>query len=143
MKRALIACVAVVAIAVPTSATAASTDFTGTVVPAGNITFTYKKTGTHRKVVNLMFDSVPIDCNDGEHTTAGNTTGFAFKVNHQKFGDKLVNSAGTGFLEITGKFSNQYHEASGTIRVHGNHVATDDGPHNGCNTGTDDWNALG
>jgi hypothetical protein len=145
MRKVLIVAVTALAIAliVPTLASAVSNRFMGSVTPLGDIGFKYVKKHHKRKVVNLSFDGIPMDCNDGSHTTSGDTGNFAFKVHNKKFGDRLTNGAGAT-LNIHGKFTNNYHHASGTIRVHGHNVPTDpSGSAHGCDTGTDDWEALG
>jgi len=142
MKRLLIGTLLVTALVFPAMASAISRDFSGNVDPSGTIDFTYKKpAGGDRKVVNLIFEAVPVHCTAGDFTTSGNTSGFVFKVQQRKFGARLTNGQGAT-LNVQGTFTNQYTRAHGTIRVHGNNVPIDpSGSRNGCDTGTDDWHA--
>ena len=146
MKRLLVCLALVLALALPTQASAASREFAGEIAPSGTLTFKLKKKKKHRpKVKNFTFRQVPINCDGGPNTTFGRISG-GLTVKRKRFGIELIDEeAGTSHLEVAGTVSKG--ASSGTIRVFGaaplENPSTDP-PTRGsnCDTGVLNWTAA-
>ena len=114
--------------------------YSGTVTPAGNLSFKLKKKNGKRKVRSVKFDSVPVTCADGAHTTEGNIT-FSVPVGKQGGFSIVGSSSITGAtVKVRGKVAGK--SASGTIDLSGNVPIESGGDGDDCESGKLSWSAA-
>jgi hypothetical protein len=147
MKKRLVPIVAVLALALalPAVSAAKSKHYAGTLSPSGTVSFKVnkivkkgkkgKKKKTSTTVSNFTFDSVPITCTDGAHTTRGLIT-FSVKL-RGSFNIDGESSATGAKVQIQGTTT------AGTLHVSGN-VPIDGTQNLGdtCDSGVLSWTAA-
>jgi hypothetical protein len=147
MRKKVFGGVLALTLAVPATALAGKVNLAGSVPDSGTITMTAKhsaKTGK-TKVVNLVIKDAAISCGGTAYTFGADTSGFVFKVAKDgTFGATLVPTQTQhpqNKLKITGKLTQHRTKAVGTYSLKGDHVFTDSGFQDSCNTGVVDWTA--
>jgi hypothetical protein len=143
MRRVVAVCVvALIAVAVPSVASAGKVKLSGGVAgaPASKVQITVtKKHGNLGKITKLKFSRVPITCADGLNTAINGRTVRSFRVSGNKF-TKRTRIAGpgikNGFFRASGKFRRGGKVGKGFVRFS---VKRTDGV--GCGTDTRRWKA--
>ena len=137
MKKFLLSAALAVALVVPAQAVAKKPKhYTGTVTPAGTIGFkvTQKKHSKQKSVAGLSFSGIPVNCDDGAHTTHGFVS-FPVKLNKGKFNINASSSVTGANLQVQGNL------AAGTIHVSGNLPIDPSGTGSNCDSGVLSWTA--
>ena len=140
-KRVLVCICLAGALVVPSTASAATRQFSGTVEGGGTITFKTKfKNGKTKKVLlPLVISGVPISCDQGStmlnYEIAASVPAIGVKGNAFSF--TTAPNEQPPVAETTGVFNKKGKKASGTFRDHGDFNTT----HTNCDTGTVDWTA--
>jgi hypothetical protein len=138
MKRILVCAVLVVSLLLATTAFAVIRQFSGTVQGGGTVSFATKfENGTTKTVKPpLKFTGVPISCDQGNTHLNYTLTGDPIKVENRRFTFK--SAPGPNQTKITGTFTTNGKNATGTFRSHGTFAG---GAATGCDTGTVNWAA--
>lgn len=136
MKRFLVPAVLAVALVVPAQAAAKTKHYTGTVTPAGTISFkvTQKRHSKLKRVSGFSFAGIPVTCADGAHTTHGFVS-FPVKLNKGRFNISASSSVTGATLEIHGNLK------AGTLHVSGNVPIDPSGQGTTCDSGVLGWTA--
>jgi hypothetical protein len=137
MKKFLLPAALAVALVVPAQAVAKKPKhYTGAVTPAGTIGFkvTQKKHSKQKNVAGFNFSGIPVNCDDGAHTTHGFVS-FPAKLNKGKFNINASSSVTGATLQVQGNL------AAGTIHVSGNLPIDPSGTGSNCDSGVLSWTA--
>ena len=136
MKRFLVPAVLAVALVVPAQAAAKSKHYTGTVTPAGTISFkvTQKRHSKQKRVASFRFSGVPVTCAEGAKTTVGVVTS-PVKLKKGKFNIAALNNVTGATLKIRGNLKR------GTLHVFGNVPIEPSGQGTTCDSGVLGWTA--
>lgn len=140
LRRLLLLLTLVAALALPVQAVAKTKSYSGAVTPSGTVGFKVKAKHGKKQVKNFRFDSIPVTCDSGTHTTYGNVT-FTVKLRKGKFNISATSTATGASLDIHGNVGGN--SASGTLSVTGK-VPIDAGPSDGssCSSGALSWTAA-
>ena len=142
MKKTITICiVACVALLAPAGANASKSSYSGSVEPAGTISFKLKSKNGEKNVAKLSWRDLPVDCAGTPKTSDGGLS-FAVPVKNSGFKASAVlgkKDAPKARAVIKGKFIGK--TASGTIEISGSKLPTNDGNSGKCASGELDWNA--
>ena len=142
MKKTITICIlACVALLAPAVATASTRSYSGSIAPAGTLSFNLKSKNGKKNVVKLTWGDLPVDCSGVAKSSDGKLT---FKVPVRKKGFKAVavlgkSDAPQARAVISGSFKGK--NAKGKIDVSGSKVPTTDGNSGDCDSGKLDWSA--
>jgi opacity protein-like surface antigen len=137
VKKFLIPAVLAVALVLPAQAAAKKPKhYAGTVTPTGTIGFkvTQKKHSKRKSVSGFSFAGIPVNCEDGAHTTHGFVS-FPVKLNKGKFNISASSSVTGAKLEVHGNL------AAGTIQISGDLPIDPSGTGTNCDSGLLGWTA--
>jgi hypothetical protein len=137
VRKLLIPAVLALALVLPAQAVAKKPKhYTGTVTPSGTIGFkvTQKRHSKKKSVSGFNFAGIPVNCEDGPHTTHGFVS-FPVKLNKGKFNIVASSTVTGATLEVHGNL------AAGTIHVAGNVPIDPTGTGTNCDTGVLNWTA--
>jgi hypothetical protein len=129
----------VLTLAFAAAALGATKHYKGPVTQGGQVKFTLQSKHGKRKVKNFLFSGVTLTC-EGRDPFAITNNGFpvpAMRVRHRHFHGAFSQLGGTG--DIKGDFNHHYRKATGTLRVHAQHIQGT--PLHNCDTGTVNWTA--
>ena len=136
MKRLAMLLVAVAAIALPSGAGAATTQFSGKFENGGRVSFGLDgKNGTYTAVVGWSWENFKIHCRNGRHRQDGNFK-EPIPITDMTFVAEKINRYG-GTAKVKGTFSEDWKSASGIFKVSG---PTSWGNH--CHSGKIAWHAT-
>jgi hypothetical protein len=142
MKRTLVVVGLVATLAFATVALGAIKHYRGPIQQGGHVTFQTKvRHHKTKRVKKFYFFKVELTCDEATFPIS-NRRPLDFpvppmRVRHREFHGTFSQLGGTGHVE--GQFRDHYRHATGTLRVHAEHI-TDTQLHN-CDTGTVDWTA--
>jgi opacity protein-like surface antigen len=138
LRKLLITAVLAVALVLPAQAAAKTKHYVGAVSPSGSISFNVvkKKKGkkTKPQVKGFSFAGIPVNCEDGAHTTHGFVS-FPVKLRGGNFNIVASSSVTGATLEVHGNL------AAGTIHVAGNVPIDPSGTGSNCDSGVLNWTA--
>jgi hypothetical protein len=141
IKRGLALGALVVALAVPSAASAAARTYHGTVTddPAIAVTLKAKKVDGKRYVTGFKATNLPITCSEGTVNATLSSVGLSGKAKVKPSG-KFTASASNAYqtFKVTGKLTKS--SATGTLRYSG--FTNVDGETYGCDSGFRNWSAT-
>jgi hypothetical protein len=142
LKRILIVGGLVATLAFAAMAMGAVKHYRGPIQQGGHVTFQTKvKHHKTKRVKNFYFFDLKLTCDEAAFLISNkrplNFPVPPMRVRHREFHGTFSQLGGTG--RVTGKFTNHYKDAAGTLRVHAKHIQNT-GFHN-CDTGTVNWTA--
>ena len=132
---------AVIALALPTTVSAAAKKYEGPIENGGTVEFSIKKTNNGKKLVKWVWLDMPAACDGGAEEVSGEIS-FNVKVKNNRFKlDAIQGTPQNPTARMTAKGKINGDNATGEIRVHGSSVPIDGGGTAPCDTGTEDWSA--
>lgn len=143
MRKATMAGVAMLALALPASASAKTIKHEGSIdgVPAAKVKFAVKKNdGELKKVTNLHFNQVPVTCEDGSGgTVTAQLPSFALEGKNKFTRKGPIEGAGIsdGTLRAVGKLAGNGKQARGNVRI-----AFKSSSGSGCGTDVLNWSTA-
>lgn len=143
MREAAVAGIAVLALALPASATADTIKHEGSIdgVPSAQVKFAVKRNdGELRKVTDLRFNHVPVTCEDGSNpavTVRLPSFGLFAKDRFTRKGPIQGVGISDGTLRAFGKFARNGKQARGNVRI-----AFKSSSGSGCGTSELNWSTA-